>query len=332
MTPLDTATTGARFLAGIVDGKGKFRYRFDAESQRDASGYNILRHAGSVWAICDVYHEIPIAEIRASSARAATFLLNEYLRFPEDLHSACIVEEDKIKLGGNALAVLAFIGVAGLTDDPLLIDLSSRLASYITSNRGEDGDFLHKRYYSSGKRSAFRSMYYTGEALLALLELHAVSEDSTWLRDVLEVEARLAESSYGAKEQSHWMLYALDRLVHFETDKVFFHHAAAIVENILDVPDYLSWERSTPIACRTEGLLAFLRMSDTLGVSRKGRLQRRCFDRVETNLELQLQFRRPDGSFVRGGHDRRKSEVRIDYVQHNVSAFLHYHRYVSGEY
>ena len=46
---------------------------------------------------------------------------------------------------------------------------------------------------------------------------------------------------------------------------------------------------------------------------------------MRENLALQLGYRTADGAFIRGGGDDRHFEVRIDYIQHNVSAFLHYH-------
>ena len=80
------------------------------------------------------------------------------------------------------------------------------------------------------------------------------------------------------------------------------------------------------LACRSEGLLAFVRLCE--GVSRDS-VDRPIFDQaaarsrvaIHENLELQLGHRRPNGSFV---HGRGNSEVRIDYIQHNISSFLGY--------
>ena len=103
-------------------------------------------------------------------------------------------------------------------------------------------------------------MYYTGEALLALLALYKMTREEQWLDAVRDIESELALEDYGVQEQSHWMLYSLELLSQFEASPLYFQHAEKIVLHILDHPQYLSWERSTPIACRSEGLLAFLRM------------------------------------------------------------------------
>ena len=165
-------------------------------------------------------------------------------------------------------------------------------------------------------------MYYTGEALLALLTLYKLTKEEHWLEAVRNIESELAFEDYGVKEQSHWMLYSLELLSQFEASPLYYQHAEKIVLDILDNPEYLSWERSTPTACRSEGLLAFLRMKSP-ETDENTSLRQRCKEQILFNLHQQLTFRLPDGSFVRGGNDRRKNEVRIDYIQHNISSLLH---------
>jgi hypothetical protein len=48
-----------------------------------------------------------------------------------------------------------------------------------------------------------------------------------------------------------------------------------------------------------------------------------CLRAVEANLGLQMEFRTANGAFIRGGGS---DEVRIDYIQHNISSFLAYSR------
>jgi hypothetical protein len=166
-------------------------------------------------------------------------------------------------------------------------------------------------------------MYYNGEALLALLELYDATKDRIWLDAVKAIESELAASDYGVKEQSHWMLYSLSFLSKIDESTVYYDHAAKIASHILDHPDYLTWNRSTPIACRTEGLIAFLGMKDPANL-RDENLKKRCLLQISENLDRQKTFIYSEGGFVRGGDDQRKDEVRIDYIQHNISSFLHF--------
>lgn len=325
MEAIEVAGSGTRCLTGLLTAEGRFKYRYDSRSGVVLAGYNALRHAGAVWSMLDVYRDLPETQILSGARRAVHFLLDSYLRFFRECGNVCICEENKIKLGGNALAILALVSLFEFTGERFLVVLAEQLANFMLSQRTASGGLVHKRYFTSGKIADFSSQYYTGEALLALLTLYRVTGESRWLEAVREIEAGLAADNYGVAEQSHWMLYTLERLIAFDASPVYYRHAAQIAGHILDNPGYLHWQRSTPIACRSEGLLAFLRIPAPDGVD-DGIIRRRCLDQLELNLQVQRSFRLPDGSFVRGGGDRRTHEVRIDYIQHNISSFLHYAR------
>jgi hypothetical protein len=323
MDTLEVAHTGAISLANLVQKNGSFKYRYDSQSDNLLDGYNVLRHAGAIWAMLDVYSQTSDKKLGAAGRQATRYLLDTYLRFFRNHNNTCICEDNAIKLGGNALSILALLSLYETTQDHFLLTLAEQLAQFIVDQRTDDGGLIHKRYFESGKISNFQSMYYTGEALLALLTLHGATKQKIWYEAAWKLETQLAPQDYGVKEQSHWMLYFLERLSNNESPPLGYHHAEKIVLHILENPEYLSWERSTPIACRSEGLLAFLRMTrpddidDTV-------LRQRCLEQIQHNLNKQLTFRLPNGTFVRGGNDRRKNEVRIDYIQHNISSFLHF--------
>lgn len=325
MNSLEIARSGAVCLAGLLKKDGSFLYRYDSQSGAALDGYNVLRHSGTVWSVLDVYRTLPDEKLLQCGRSAIHYLLDSYLRFFRSYNNSCICEDNKIKLGGNALSILALLSLFEITGERFLLHIAEQLARFFLSQRTSAGELIHKRYFESGKISSFTSMYYTGEALLALLVLYRVTREKQWLDAVVEIENTLAETDYGVQEQSHWMLYSLELLSNFDTSPVYYRHAEKIAVHILENREYLTWRRSTPVACRSEGLLAFLRMVRPENV-RDTDLYQRCLQQIEQNLKMQLDFRLADGSFVRGGNDRRKDEVRIDYIQHNVSSFLHHAR------
>ncbi len=325
MDTLEVAHAGAICLANLIQKNGSYKYRYDSQSGSLLDGYNVLRHAGTMWAMLDVYRTVSDDRILECCRQAAHYLLDTYLRFFRSYNNVCICEDNTIKLGGNALAMLALISLFEITQDRFLLAVAEQLAQFMSDQRSENRRLVHKRYFQSGKISSFHSMYYTGEALLALLALYRLTQQKQWYETVREIENELAPQDYGVEEQSHWMLYFLELLSNYEASPLYYLHAKKIVIDILDNPEYLSWERSTPIACRSEGLLAFLRMKRPENIEDKD-LCERCLQQIQYNLNRQLVFRLPDGSFVRGGKDRRKDEVRIDYIQHNISSFLHFSR------
>jgi hypothetical protein len=321
----DQAYQSAVCLANLICEDGSFRYRYDARSGISRGGYNILRHAGAIWALLDTFRDTRDDRLLTGAQRATHYLLASSLRFFRIYRNVCICEENTIKLGGNALAALALLSVFEVTKEKLLLTLAEQLCQFMLDQRLEHGNLVHKRYFESGRISKFQSMYYTGEALLSILTLYQHTQDRRWLDAARDIEAPLATEGYGIAEQSHWMLYALELLARFTPSPVYYSHAVGIVTHILDNPEYLTWERSTPIACRTEGLLAFLRLPNP-EKSDDTPLRARCIEQVEQNLARQITFRLADGAFIRGGNDRRHHEVRIDYIQHNISSLLHYSR------
>lgn len=322
MDTLEVVQTGAVCLANLIQKDGSFRYRYDSLSGSTLEGYNVLRHAGAIWAMLDVYRDVSDKQILERGRHATHYLLDAYLRFFRNYNNLCICEDNTIKLGGNALSALALLSLFEVTREPFLLTVAEQLAKFMLEQRLENGRLVHKRYFRSGKISDFQSMYYTGEALLALLTLYKLTQLQHWYIAVQKIENELVLQDYGVQEQSHWMLYFLELLSYYEASSLYYLHAKKIAIHILENPEYLSWGRSTPIACRSEGLLAFLRMKRPDNIDDKA-LCARCLEQVQYNLNRQLDFRLPDGSFVRGGSDHRQSEVRIDYIQHNISSFLH---------
>ena len=65
MSRQEQAYHSAVCLAGLVRKDGSFLYRYDSQSGESRGGYNILRHAGAIWALLDTY--------RAQRQAAETF-------------------------------------------------------------------------------------------------------------------------------------------------------------------------------------------------------------------------------------------------------------------
>jgi hypothetical protein len=324
---LTIAIEGAECLARLVDRRGKFLYRYDADNPGPSTGYNILRHCGTIWAMTEVANRAgPLPDVAEAAQRATEWLIRRHIRPYGITGTRCVVAGDAVKLGGNGLAILALLEVAALTGNQTYIELAGDLAGYIVLQRQPDGNFAHKRRFSTDEIQPFHSDYYTGEALFGLLRLTAVTGEQRWLDVTQASEEQLAAQEYGVPQQSHWMLYALEQLHKLRPQRVSRLHAQAIAQDILDKPEYRNHKRSTPIACRTEGLLAFVRLCKDLS---SDAADRPVFDQaaarsriaIHENLELQTGYRRPNGSFV---HGLGNSEVRIDYIQHNISSFLGY--------
>ena len=105
MDTFELATRTALRLAKLVRTDGTFRYKYDPLLQQTLPGYNVLRHAGCVWAL-NLAQKRGILELNHAARLAMNWLIaNCVVRGSET--GLCIIDQASIKLGGNALAILA---------------------------------------------------------------------------------------------------------------------------------------------------------------------------------------------------------------------------------
>jgi hypothetical protein len=355
-TLLDAAVAGARYLARAVKHDGRFAYDYWAMSDQERSGYNVLRHAGSVYSMFEVLGRKPDDELRSAAERAIAGLqLFVQPCPPPAAGERCIVEDDIVKLGGNALAVLALAKQAEVTGNREHLPLMRTLARFMVALQRPSGEFdPHVLRASDGAAHPHVSDFYPGEALFALLRLHRLDPGGPWL-DAAErgarwlIEGRDADLPSTELPHDHWLLYALNELSRLRPDPALLEHAMAIARAIVRSqntdPPYPDWRgsfyrppRSTPAATRIEGLNSALALARDFGSTADATAFRRSLD-LATRYLLQQQFRPesalylPDALRALGGFRRSFGdfEIRIDYVQHAVSALLGYERILRAE-
>jgi hypothetical protein len=221
-----------------------------------------------------------------------------------------------------------------------------------------DGSFYSKYIpEKSGKDDSWTSLYYPGEAALGLLMLYEKDPSLDWLQAATNAVAYLAQKREGEKEveADHWALLATARLLPvYERCRqpvpreTILRHAVQICESILnrrprnyrDTEDYGCFTndgRTTPTAIRLEGLLAVWRfLPDEYTI-----LRERMRVAIDAGIQFLIRSQVGSGEYAGGipravrslpeshpgfnkSFNRRVTEVRIDYVQHAVSAMLQY--------
>jgi len=355
---LASARAGAAYLVRSLDKTGRFVYAYFPRTDGASKRYNILRHAGTVYALLDVYRETHDARVLEAARRGIGYLLTHIKPMPlGGRETACVVEDDVVKLGGNALAIVALAEYQRATGDRRHLPVMVRLAEWIRGVQDPDtGRFtVHRQRYSDRKVSRFVSDYYPGEALLALARLYRVDDAPAdkkrregWL-DVAEKNARYlitVRDNVPAEKQihDHWLLYALDELYRLRKNPLYLRHARRISRVILlrqrrlsTDPDWLGSyhtpPRSTPTATRTEGLCAACRLLRNAGEATEAQkvlaaaasgLRFQMYNQFGPETAMYL----PDPARCLGGIRRSLTdfEIRIDYVQHHISAALGYAR------
>lgn len=346
---LAAAARGGDYLVHAVDDDGRFVYAYFPETNLVSTGYNIVRHAGTLYAMVELYGITGDPELGAAIDRALGYMIRATQPCPgltTGVETRCLVENDEVKLGSNALAIVALVEYMTVTGDETYLPETLELAAWIKEAQQPDGSMVHKVVISTGEITAFESQYYPGEAILGMTRLYRYTGDAQWL-DVAEAAAqylilvRDADVPVERLNHDHWLLYALNDLYRQRPEQIYLDHALRITDAILDLqrqanPLYPDWlgsyynpPRSTPTATRTEGLCAAYRLFRDYDLDDEA-------DRIMPALELgvrfqlQTQFDIPSAQYVRdpqrvqGGFHGSLTDfmIRNDYVQHNISALL----------
>jgi hypothetical protein len=345
---IESAVEGGRYLASAVRPDGRFIYSYLPKTDREKDDYNILRHGGSVYSLLELYRVQPDPELLAAAERGLAYL-QSYMQPCPNLDAAlCVVEGGHIKLGGNALAIVAIAEYVAATGNDELLGTARRLAEWIISIQDESGGFVpHKISWPAGAPSPFVSGYYPGEALLALVRLYNQDADPRWLAAARKAALWLITVRDGGKStdqlaHDHWLSYGLNELYRLDPDPVFAEHTFRITEAIIQAqntrPEGLNRDwlgsfynppRSTPTATRTEALRAAFELAVYMHDFATAREITRAYC-LGVSFQLRTQFRAESAMYlvdpqrVLGGFRRSLTnyELRNDYTQHNISSLL----------
>ena len=319
------ARAGTAKLAAMVrpDGSFVYRYLIDNPDATDAK-YGEVRHIGAVFALIDFEREgWPIPGLGAAIDRAAGFMVNRLFQTYGKTDMLCVVDEGYVKLGGSALGVAASLALFARSGDASHLERTVRLARFVELQRLPSGEFV--QVVVPGKvstRHPMRAEEYTGQPILALALAAEATGETRWLDIALDSTRKLAARDHGKTLLVHWMAYALEALIRIHREPWLVDYAARLAGWMLADKAIPLGREATPLACQTEGLLAYARMLDALGEEGDPSLDV-VLKRVGNNLRRQLRFFQPDGGFLRSLEVR---EVRIDYLMHHVIGFLSYAR------
>ena len=353
---LSAASHAGDYLIRSVGLSGKFAYSYFPKKNSVSEDYNIIRHAGTVYAMLELYDVTHDPELFKAAYRAMEYLLLSIKPYSADGDEMlCVVENGYVKLGGNALASIALAKYTEITKDRKYISTLRKLGRWIQKAQNESGKFhIQKQKYSGGKVYKLESEYYPGEAILAMTRIYAVDPDEEWL-DVAEKAAKYLINirdhglSLSEMTHDHWLLYALNGLYRYRPDQLHMDHTLKITHSILQAqnfePTQPDWKgsfysppRSTPTATRTEGLCSAYFLTQDFGDSKEAEPIIKAI-RHAVAFQLQTQFMPESVMYLNlpqsalwGFHRSLTNyEIRIDYVQHNISSLLGYYRILNNQ-
>ncbi len=337
-----------KYLAGIVADEGRFLYLYRPAAEDAADEYNIVRHAGTVYAMMELYQHDGNAETLASAGKAIAYL-REATRPcpPPDRKALCVVEDGSTKLGANALTAVALAKYTEATGDRRHLEWMNGLCRRMISIQKKTGEFaLHKQVWPGGEEPIpFVSSYYPGEAILALTRVYSHDRKAQWLEaaDAAAtwlITVRDADRTPDRLDHDHWLLYGLNELHRFRRKNLYLDHAKRIVDVIVaaqnleaDYPDWIGGygyrPKSTQAATRTEGLMAAWELFSAAGETHYAQKALMAAElgvrfQLATQVREEMAMYFPAPARVLGGFFMSfdNHEIQIDNVQHNVSGIL----------
>jgi hypothetical protein len=351
---LEAATAGGDYLITHMHEDGSFVYEYDPVTDKETSSYNILRHAGTTYSLLELYEATRDQKYFNAAQRALGYLTEQIGPCPGVTDAECVIENDEIKLGGNGLAILAFakyVEVSGKYPpkgsqmlarfDVIYRDHAERLAQWIVHVQSPSGEFaVHKM--TNGMVDAFKSEYYPGEAMFGLALLSEVSGDRKWLDASHKgaewvITVRDAGTPTESLPHDHWFLYALNELTKDKQEAIYIDHAKKLTEAIAATQHqgktgeqkdwnggYYNPPRSTPTATRNEGLGAAYELFTRAGETAYATVAK---DTMARGIAFTLRTQDSNGGFHESLDEH---TIRIDYVQHNISALLAFDRIVQS--
>ena len=346
----ERAHAGARWLANAVRSDGAFYYAYDPVAHRyETTEYNEVRHAGTAYALFQVYGATRDHDLLVAAENAARYIADQSRPVPDG--GRAYVYDGQTKLGGQALALVALLERRRVTQDTSYDPLIYDLATFLLSLERKDpvGRYYHYYDFEQGERQPRpESSFYPGEALLALTRLGQQFADRPYLAYAERAANYLVYQRDGdlptlgkVPDQDHWLTIALSELYRFAPNQAYATVAYLQAESMLadqyrdGDPSRIGAARSrgpisfTNTATRGEALVAawglatFRGDQERVGPIAAGAQRNAQFQmRVQYTEDNSQAFPKPELLVGAWAKDPGEPSVQIDRVQHNISALI----------
>jgi hypothetical protein len=349
-----------QYLQRNCDGSGQFAYLVDTEFGDVSPSYNIIRHAGAIYSLAmlnQVRHDSNAVDVMI---RASNFMRTNYVGLDARSNALAVWSRPlpairKAELGAVGLGLVALAAVGQVRPNAVPLDQMESLGRFVLFLQRPDGSFYSRYFADKGLDRDWQSLYYPGEAALGLVSLYELDHSRKWLVAAGKGLAYLAESRVGTQEMppDHWALIATARFLPYYEQSDCPASRAELVQHAIRICDrFLSEQitgatdnrldggfdpggRTTPTAIRLEGLLAALDFlpKDDLRVRVEAAVQRGIVFLLNAQITSGPYIGGVPGAVLATGSPKRAqsaSEIRIDYVQHALSAWLRYEELYRG--
>lgn len=338
----------SEFLARQVKDSGSFVYGIFPCFNKEIPTYNTLRHASSTYAMIEAWELTQSSFLKSAIDRSLHCLTTELIKrvtLSGGIQAAFLVDTgNEIKLGGNAVCILALAKYTELTGETRYIELMEQLAQGIVAMLNPTTrQFVHVLNYPDlSVKEQFRIIYYDGEAAFALMRLYKITRRPVWLQAVELAFEYFIEARHW-KANDHWMSYCVNELTLYRPKRVYFEfgirnfssHLDFVLNRITTFPTLLELMMAAQqMLSRLQGMPEFADLYAQVDVEKFYRAMHWRANYLLTGYfwpEWAMYFAKPDtlnGAFFIRHHAYR---VRIDDVEHYVSGLVAYRKFLLGQ-
>lgn len=354
----ESARTASIYLTQAVGRYGQFDYLYQPNTNKLVDEYNMVRHFGTILSMADAYEVFKDPNLLAATKRAIDYADGFIGIWNQEGHRVpAVIEEARVKLGGNALAAGALARYADVAGDAKTLERAKAFALAMFAAQRGDGSFIQYQRFPDGHAFDMDHPYYPGEAIFGLMFVQNRAPDPRWVETadkaaqhlILVRDKGLATAKL---TQDHWLLYGLNDLHRHKPRDLYLEHAARITRAMCLIqhrnPPYSDWlggfytpPGSTPTAIRVEGMVAaYSLLRDHGGEAYRADAVAALDASIAASaFMLQCQFRPESAMYFKDpqrilGAFREgltSPNIRIDFVQHNMMGLLNLWRVMEKE-
>ena len=346
-TAFRVVNSAADYLSMQIGQDGKFDYGVYPAAPRQIPGYNILRHASSVWSLLCSYRLTGDKFILEQAENAIGFLIRNMMYKSPNTQNAnkqnvlYVFDETvkEVKIGGNAVSIILLTEYMNIMGTNRYAKIAAELGNGILELFDErDGSFFHVlRYPTLAPRDKFRTVYYDGETVFALSRLYGLTNDQRYLDAAKKAADRFIKNHY-EKHADHWVAYSINELTKYAPLEKYLNFGLKNVQTNLEKIR----KRATTYHTYLELLCVSFELAERI---KKEKLRCSAMDSFDEKAladvifyradymlngycypEYVMYFPKPESTlgafFIR--HDEYR--IRIDDVQHFSSAYYSLYR------
>lgn len=226
------AFKSSAYLAGMCGEDGKFVYGYYPIDNEELEGYNIIRHAGTVWNLVLQYEMTGNQELLDPIERALAYL--EKQMHYKDSKTAFLNDRGTLNVGGNGISLLAYVSYAEITGSDKYNGLIEALANGIIYLQKDDGSYIHtlkKSDYSVYKE--YITVFYDGEATYGILRAYGLLGKEEYLKTAEKAADYFIANKY-EELHSHWIAYSFNEITKYLPKEEYFNFGLLNVHGYTD--------------------------------------------------------------------------------------------------